>query len=137
MADDAVTALADFAESGARQVRLTLSASPEQDLPEIAGLLAGAAEADITPPPGMPKAGHSRNAHTGTGSARGCGPASCTCAAGRTALTLVQNDLLAGSAVLQHLVAQACADLGRAPDPGCSSARRTPTPGPGSSTATR
>ncbi len=111
MADDAVTALAGFAESGARQVRLTLSASPERELPDIAGLLAGAAEVDITPPPGMPKAGHSRNAHTGTGFRTRLRSRVLHLRSGRTALTLVQNDLLAGSAVLQHLVAQACADL--------------------------
>src|SRR5215471_4249717 len=33
----------------------------------VDGLLAGAVEVDITPPPGLPKAGYSRNAHTGTG----------------------------------------------------------------------
>jgi hypothetical protein len=36
-------------------------------LGDTRGLLAGAAEVDITPPPGIPKAGYSRNAHTGSG----------------------------------------------------------------------
>ena len=75
------------------------------------GLLAGAAEVDITPPPGMPKAGHSRNAQTGTGFRTRLRSRVLHLRSGRTALTLVQNDLLAGSALLQYLVAEACADL--------------------------
>ena len=46
-----------------------------------------------------------------TGFAPGCGRTSCTCDPGRRALTLVQCDLLAGSAVVQQLVADAVADL--------------------------
>ena len=107
----ALASLAQFAESGAQRVCLSLTASPEPELADISGLLAGAAEVDITPPPGMPKAGHSRNAHTGHGFRTRLRSRVVHLRSGRTALTLVQNDLLAGSAVLQHLLAEACADL--------------------------
>ena len=55
------------ADRGRARLDLPLPAAPVAP-PAIADrLLAGAAEADITPPPGLPKAGYSRNAHTGTG----------------------------------------------------------------------
>jgi neutral ceramidase len=101
-----LAALAD-----ARRVVLDLARAREPELPGIPGLLAGAAEVDITPPPGMPKAGHSRNAQTGHGFRTRLRSRVLHLRGGRTALTLVQNDLLAGSAILQHLVAARCADL--------------------------
>ena len=97
--------------AGERHVWLEWASPVPRDLPEVAGLLAGAAEVDITPPPGMPKAGHSRNAQTGTGFRTRLRSRVLHLRSGRTAMTLVHNDLLAGSALLQYLVAEACADL--------------------------
>jgi neutral ceramidase len=103
--------LQPFAESGARHVRLTLPRAQASALPAVTGLLAGAAEVDITPPPGMPKAGHSRNAQSGTGFRTRLRAAVVHLRAGTDALTLVHCDLLAGSAVVQQLVADAVRDL--------------------------
>lgn len=80
------------------------------DLPEVAGLLAGAAEVDITPPPGLPKSGHSRNAHTGTGFRTRLRARVIHLRSGTSSITLVASDLLGGSAVLTHLVAEAVAE---------------------------
>ncbi|MGH3518939.1 MAG: neutral/alkaline non-lysosomal ceramidase N-terminal domain-containing protein [Haloechinothrix sp.] len=83
--------------------------APAADLPPIDGLLAGAAEVDITPPPGLPKAGHSRNAHTGNGFRTRLRVRVIHLRSGTTSLALVASDLLGGSAVLTHLVADAIA----------------------------
>lgn len=72
-------------------------------------LLAGAAEVDITPPPGMPKAGYSSNANDGSGVRTRLRARVIHLRAGTTSMALVQCDLLGGSAVVQHLVAQAIA----------------------------
>jgi neutral ceramidase len=77
---------------------------------KVARLLAGAAEVDITPPPGLPKAGYSRNAHTGDGFRTRLRARVLHLRAGTTSLAIVQCDLLGGSAVLQHLVARAIAE---------------------------
>lgn len=82
----------------------------ESELPDIGGLLAGASEVDITPPPGMPKAGFSKNAHDGNGFRNRLRARVLHLRAGRTSLAVVQLDLLSGSALLQHLVAQAVAE---------------------------
>jgi neutral ceramidase len=103
--------LQPFVESDARQVRLEVARPVRASLPAIRGLLAGAAEVDITPPPGMPKAGHSRNAQTGNGFRTRLRAHVVHLRAGTTALTLIHCDLLAGSAVVQQLVADAVADL--------------------------
>jgi neutral ceramidase len=76
----------------------------------VKGLLAGAAEVDITPPPGLPKAGYSRNAHTGNGFRTRLRARVLHLRAGTASLAIVQCDLLGGSAVLQHLVARAVAE---------------------------
>ena len=89
---------------------LDLSAPRPRQLPHVRGLLAGAAEVDITPPPGIPKAGHSRNAHLGNGFRTRLWAHVLHLRAGTTSLTLVQCDLLAGSAILQYLVAEQLAD---------------------------
>jgi neutral ceramidase len=73
------------------------------------GLLAGAAEIDITPPPGMPKAGYSRNAHTGTGFRGRLRARVVHLRAPSGSLALVQCDLLGGSAVVHRLAARAVA----------------------------
>ena len=80
------------------------------ELPTVEGVLAGAAEADITPPPGMPKAGYSANAHDGHGFRTRLRARVTHLRAGRSSIALVQLDLLAGSSVLQYLVADAIAD---------------------------
>lgn len=79
-------------------------------LPEVAGLLAGAAEADLTPPPGMPKAGYSANAHDGHGFRTRLRARVTHLRSGRASMAIVQCDLLAGSSVLQYLVADAIAE---------------------------
>ena len=76
----------------------------------IPGLLAGAAEVDITPPPGIPKAGYSRNAHNGNGFRTRLRARVLHLRAGTTSLAIVQCDLLGGSAVLHHLVARGIAE---------------------------
>ncbi|MFP3900966.1 MAG: neutral/alkaline non-lysosomal ceramidase N-terminal domain-containing protein [Acidimicrobiia bacterium] len=70
------------------------------------GLLAGAVEVDITPPPGIPKAGYSRNAHTGTGVRSRLRARILHLRAAGGSLALVQCDLLGGSAVVHRLVAR-------------------------------
>ena len=89
---------------------LDLTAPVAAPLPHVDGLLAGAAEVDITPPPGIPKAGHSRNAKTGNGFRTRLWAHVLHLRSGTTSITLVQCDLLAGSAILQYLVAHELAD---------------------------
>jgi neutral ceramidase len=110
LAPAADSPLVPFAEAGARRVSFELRPVAEAPLPNVIGLLAGAAEVDITPPPGMPKAGHSRNAHNGNGFRTRLWAHVLHLRCGTTSVTLLQCDLLAGSAVVQHLVAQALAD---------------------------
>jgi hypothetical protein len=75
----------------------------------VDGLLAGAVDVDITPPPGLPKAGYSRNAHTGTGFRSRLRARVLHVRAETGSVALVQCDLLGGSAVVQRLVARAVA----------------------------
>lgn len=89
---------------------LDLAARRHEQLPHVAGLLAGAAEVDITPPPGLPKAGHSRNAHSGNGFRTRLWAHVLHLRSGTASLTFVQCDLLAGSAIVQRLVAEQLAD---------------------------
>ena len=56
-----------FDSGDLKRARFSVRPRPPANLPAVEGLLAGAAEADITPPPGMPKAGYSSNAHDGNG----------------------------------------------------------------------
>ena len=98
------------ARRGGRRVRFTVRPRSAPELPEIDGLLAGAALVDITPPPGLPKAGYSANAHTGNGFHTRLRAAITHLRSGRSSLALVQLDLLGGSPILQHLVAEAVAD---------------------------
>lgn len=104
------TPLTPFVErdSGRSRFEVRVRALPE--LPWVDGVLAGAAEADITPPPGMPKAGYSANAHDGHGFRTRLRARVTHLRAGRSSIALVQLDLLAGSSVLQYLVAEAVAD---------------------------
>ena len=76
-------------------------------LDHVDGVLAGAASVDITPPPGMPKAGYSSNAHDGEGFRSRLRARVVHLRAGRSSLAIVHCDLLGGSSVLQYLVADA------------------------------
>ncbi len=80
------------------------------EIEHVKGLLAGASEVDITPPPGMPKAGYSANAHDGDGFRTRLRARVLHLRAATTSMAIVQCDLLGGSSVLHHLVAQAIAD---------------------------
>ena len=106
----AVTALEPFADGTHKRSVFSVTVRPSEPLPEVDGLLAGAAEADITPPPGMPKAGYSANAHDGNGFRTRLRARVTHLRSGRSSIALVQLDLLGGSSVLQHLVADAVAD---------------------------
>jgi len=92
------------------RVLLDVPVRPEPELPDVGALLAGAAEVDITPAPGMPKAGHSRNARTGTGFRTRLRAHVLHLRAGRTSIALIHCDLLAGSAIVTHLLAHELAD---------------------------
>jgi neutral ceramidase len=73
-------------------------------------LLAGVAEVDITPPPGLPKAGYSANATDGQGFRTRLRARVLHLQRGPASMAIVQCDLLGGSAVLAHLVARHLAD---------------------------
>jgi neutral ceramidase len=107
MSDSPLLPFVDAAPSVARFSMVPVGVGDE--LPDVGGLLAGAAEVDITPPPGMPKAGFSKNAHDGRGFRTRLKARVLHLRAGRTSMALVQLDLLSGSALLQHLVARAVA----------------------------
>jgi neutral ceramidase len=98
------------AEITAKRFRITYPPFPEPNLPAVDGLLAGAAEVDITPPPGMPKAGHSKNASDGVGFRTRLKARVVHLRAGRASVVLIALDLLAGSAVIQHALAKAIED---------------------------
>lgn len=91
--------------------RLDLPTPPRPELPRVDGLLAGASQVDITPPPGMPKAGHSKNAQDGTGFRTRLRARVVHLRAGEASLALVALDLLAGSAIVHRAVAHEIADL--------------------------
>jgi neutral ceramidase len=79
-------------------------------LPAVDGLLAGVAEVDITPPPGLPKAGYSSNANDGDGFRTRLRARVFHLRSGVSSLAIVQCDLLGGSSVLQHMVAEQIRD---------------------------
>ncbi|MET3963878.1 neutral ceramidase [Marmoricola sp. OAE513] len=93
-----------------KRFRITYGPFAEPELPHVERLLAGAAEVDITPPPGMPKAGHSKNAHDGTGFRTRIKARVLHLRTGRSSVVLVALDLLAGSALVQHALAEALSD---------------------------
>jgi neutral ceramidase len=94
-----------LARAAGRRVQLSLTPAWPAALDEVGELLAGAAEVDLTPPPGLPKAGYSRNAHTGTGFRTRLRARVVHLRSGTSSVAVVATDLLGGSAVLQHLVA--------------------------------
>jgi len=83
---------------------------PPRALEPVGTLLAGAVDVDITPPPGMPKAGYSANAHNGSGFRTRLRARIIHLRTDEASVALVQCDLLGGSAVVQHLVAAAIAE---------------------------
>jgi neutral ceramidase len=99
-----------FVDLDRGRARFRVTPRPPRDLPQVDGLLAGAAQVDITPPPGMPKAGYSANAHTGVGFRTRLRARAVHLRNGTTSIAIVQCDLLGGSSVLQHLVADALAN---------------------------
>ena len=103
--------LAPFLDGRTRRATFSVRPVPPAALLEQAGLLAGAAEVDLTPPPGMPKAGYSSNAHDGDGFRTRLRARVVHLRAGTASMAIVQCDLLGGSSVLQHLVAQKVAPL--------------------------
>src|SRR5579864_4619231 len=105
MATGTSSPLAPFLDQDRGRARFSVRAMPVE-LPEVDGLLAGAAEVDITPPPGMPKAGHSKNAQDGVGFRTRLRARVIHLRAGTASLALVASDLHAGSAVVHRLVAQ-------------------------------
>lgn len=99
-----------FLDGASRRARFSVRPRAAGTLPTVEGLLAGAAEVDLTPPPGMPKAGYSSNAHDGRGFRSRLRARVLHLRAGTASMALVQCDLLGGSSVLQHLVAEAVAE---------------------------
>ncbi len=105
---DADSPLLPVAETGGRRARFRLPVPvPTGPVPPVEGLLAGAVDVDITPPPGLPKAGYSRNAHTGVGFRSRLRARVLHLRSGTGSVALVQCDLLGGSAVVQRLVGRA------------------------------
>ncbi len=104
------TPLAPFVDGHARRARFSVRPAALRALPDEPRLLAGAAVADLTPPPGMPKAGYSANAQDGQGVRTRLRARVLHLRAGTASLAIVQCDLLGGSSVVQHLVAKAIAD---------------------------
>ncbi|MFM7062682.1 MAG: neutral/alkaline non-lysosomal ceramidase N-terminal domain-containing protein, partial [Actinomycetes bacterium] len=99
--------LAPFLDGALPRARFSVRPAAPSALPYVDGLLAGAAEVDITPPPGLPKAGYSSNAYDGRGFRSRLRARVLHLRAGTVSVALVQCDLLGGSSVVQHLVAQA------------------------------
>jgi neutral ceramidase len=93
-----------------KHFRLLIEPRSEAALPVVDGLLAGAAEIDITPPPGMPKSGHSKNATDGRGFRTRLKARAVHLRSGQSSVVLIALDLLAGSAVIHHELARQLAD---------------------------
>lgn len=101
--------LLEHLDGGRRRARFKIVPDHPVEPPPAPVLLAGAATVDITPPPGMPKAGYSSNAHTGRAFRTRLRATITHLRRGTTSLALVQCDLLGGSSIVQHLVAKAVA----------------------------
>jgi neutral ceramidase len=99
-----------FVDGRTRRARFSVAHPAPAALPRVERLLAGAAVADLTPPPGLPKAGYTANAHDGDGFRTRLRARVLHLRAGTTSVALVQCDLLGGSSILQHLVASAIAE---------------------------
>jgi neutral ceramidase len=99
--------LLPFVAADPGPIQFDVAGATAAALPQVDGLLAGAAEVDITPPPGLPKAGHSVNAQDATGFRTRLRVRVVHLRAGTTSLALVAGDIHAGSTVVHHLVANA------------------------------
>ncbi|MCB1030429.1 MAG: neutral/alkaline non-lysosomal ceramidase N-terminal domain-containing protein [Acidimicrobiales bacterium] len=99
-----------FVKTTTKRSKFSVRAPQQRELDHVDGVLGGAAEADITPPPGMPKAGYSANAHDGAGFRTRLRARVTHLRSERSSIAVVQLDLLAGSSVLQYLVAEAIKD---------------------------
>src|ERR687893_30864 len=129
---DSDSPLLPIAGAGDRRARFELPvAATTGPLPRIESLLAGAVDVDITPPPGLPKAGYSRNAHTGVGFRSRLRARVLHLRGGAGSVALVQCDLLGGSAVVQRLVARAIAEATDIPAAGVSIGATHTHGGPG------
>ena len=107
---EADSPLLAFVDGSTRHAKFVITPEAATSLDNVPTLLAGAVSVDITPPPGMPKAGYSSNAHTGKGFRTRLRASIVHLRCGAASLALVQCDLLGGSSVLQHLVARAVAE---------------------------
>lgn len=96
-----------FVDLDRGRARFSVDIAAPEPLPHVERLLAGAVRVDITPPPGMPKAGYSSNAHDGNGFRTRLRAHVLHLRCGTVSIALVQCDLLGGSSVVQHLVADA------------------------------
>ena len=103
-------AMEPFSTAATRRATFTVASVPRAPLEPVPELLAGAAEVDLTPPPGLPKAGYSRNARTGVGFRGRLRARVLHLRSGTASVAIVQCDLLGGSSVVQRLVASAVAD---------------------------
>jgi neutral ceramidase len=100
----------DLASAGPARGTLRIETSlPTIDVGNVKGLLAGAAEVDITPPPGMPKAGHSRNARNGNGFRTRLRARVVHLKTADASIALIAGDMHAGSALVHRLLADAVA----------------------------
>ncbi len=100
---DVLEVLDEFAENSAKVARLTVARRERAELAD-SPLLAGVAEIDLTPPPGMPKAGYSANARDGSGFRTRLRARIFHLRSGTTSIAIVACDLLGGSSVVHDLV---------------------------------
>lgn len=97
----------DLASAGPARGALSIQTTvPAIDAGRIKGLLAGASEVDITPPPGMPKAGHSRNAKNGNGFRTRLRARVVHLRNADASIALIAGDMHAGSALVHRLLAE-------------------------------
>ncbi|MDP4013618.1 MAG: neutral/alkaline non-lysosomal ceramidase N-terminal domain-containing protein [Candidatus Nanopelagicales bacterium] len=103
--------LLPFVAADRGEARFTIDIPTSGSLPKIAETLAGVAEVDITPPPGMPKAGYSSLAHDGSGFRTRLRARVLHLREGTSSVAIIFADLLSGSRVVQHLVARGVAEV--------------------------
>ena len=120
-----------------RRARFSLPVpTSDEPPPPVEGLLAGAAEVDITPPPGHAQGrvlGQRPRRHAG--SAPACGPGSCTCGRARRRWRSCSATCSAGRRSCSTSWPGRSPTAPTCPLAGCSSAPPTPTPDPASSWA--
>ena len=102
--------LAPFLSNSTRRARFSVTPARATALPPVAGTARRRDRGRHHTSPGLPKAGYSRNSHLGTGFRTRLRARVIHLRSGRGSLAHVACDLLGGSSVLQHLVAEAIAD---------------------------